>query len=428
MSKFQEIEAARVKYSQETLETLKSYKVVELRKIAVEVDTKSPLQDGVIVKVNNARKETLALAIYDACDTHRQLAKQAELVEVKADTAIEALNEYHSDLKHNEKFGATIATTWKSLKEDTHRRFDPITQDYRPIDGTFLAIVSTFLKEISAWHSNKPPYELLTEQTKVNYSRQIARIINTDLLAEFENTFRYEAYKDTTENFLKYVKDATKPAMVERRQDDLKRQSKELSDQTIIKGVEAVYDWATGILEKAFKDTLNPRSSWRDVVVALLAVTGRRQSEITSTAIFEVIDDNHVFFKGQLKQRKDNDFTDGYTIPVFAPADHVVSALSWLEKYGKRNPDPKKAHDLFSKYINGAADTALEKLTWVHEPEVDPLQRKGHLFRALYAVSAIKHFHHEDKYCEPTEYARKVLGEKDMITASVYTRKLRIEE
>lgn len=428
MKSFKEVENNRKEYASKTKEDLEGLKIGELRQIARLVGVGGLERDGIQIKPSAARKGELISAVYEACEPQRLLAKETVVIESNAADAIEGLKDYYSDIKHNERFGETVKATFKALQDDTHRRHNPATGEYYPVDGKFLTIVNSFIKSIKHWQSTKPPFDFITDQTLANYSREIARIIDGEIVGEYLGSLRYEAYKETTSQFLRYVKDTTKPIMAERRVQDKEREKRENADVTTIRGVKSVYDWAAKLLDECANTSLNPRKHWRDVVVALLVVTGRRQSEITSSAVFTPIDENHLWFKGQLKSRSHDEFTDGYSIPVFANSEHIIKSVEWLAANGKRHPDPKQAHNLFSRYINEAADSVLGMIDWVSEPQEHDsrLARKAHLFRSIYAVMAKSEFHHEKPNTYELEFIRQILGEKDTTTAAVYDRKLRI--
>ncbi|MBW4430942.1 MAG: telomere resolvase [Pelatocladus maniniholoensis HA4357-MV3] len=78
-------------------------------------------------------------------------------------------------------------------------------------------------------------------------------------------------------------------------------------------------------------------SLWHQVAVALMILTGRRQSEIMSSAKFSPVgSDSYVEFSGQLK-RHDGETVGAYEIPALAnSAEAVIAGLQWLEDNNKR--------------------------------------------------------------------------------------------
>lgn len=125
--------------------------------------------------------------------------------------------------------------------------------------------------------------------------------------------------------------------------------------------VTQAYDWALGVVSNLDKLKL---SDWQNVVVALMALTGRRPQEITSTGIFEKSEiEGCVRFSGQLKRHKE-EVVEAFDIPVIGgKSREVIDALFWLTTNRKRvlpvsrdfeaiQLAAKKAHNNFSKYIS----------------------------------------------------------------------------
>ena len=99
----------------------------------------------------------------------------------------------------------------------------------------------------------------------------------------------------------------------------------------------------------------NPKINelWQRVAISLMLVTGRRLSEIMSSAKFsETVRFGWVMFEGQLKTKESN--SEPYEIPIMVDYQIIKKAMDWLETNNKRNPDPQKAHQLYSKPLSGA--------------------------------------------------------------------------
>ncbi|BAZ70805.1 hypothetical protein NIES4106_56020 (plasmid) [Fischerella sp. NIES-4106] len=146
-------------------------------------------------------------------------------------------------------------------------------------------------------------------------------------------------------------------------------------------------------------------SLWHQVAVALMILTGRRQSEIMSSAKFSPVgSDSYVEFSGQLK-RHDEETVGAYEIPVLAnSAEAVIAGLQWLEDNNKRvaptdesyqaqQAAAKKSHDRFSRYLSESAKVACNKYIVLGEGADWELpdesgkkkdRRKCHLFRQIY--------------------------------------------
>jgi hypothetical protein len=126
--------------------------------------------------------------------------------------------------------------------------------------------------------------------------------------------------------------------------------------------------------------------NWRDVSCALALVTGRRQSEIHSSAQFTVKSENEIIFEGQLKGKLRRCFVDDkgfylneapknasaktdsknssvavvpaikakFVIPTLVDADLVVAGLEYLESNDRRihGDDEIEMNDLVNKRWN----------------------------------------------------------------------------
>lgn len=138
-------------------------------------------------------------------------------------------------------------------------------------------------------------------------------------------------------------------------------------------------------------------SQWREVALSLMIATGRRQSEIMCSASFDFHDDNHVYFSGQLKRHNDEE-VESFLIPTLVNANAVIEGLNWLESRGKRESDPKKAHNRFSRYLSEKVKVICSKYIivddgdWEYESANGKLvdRKKTHIFRQIYAQVAFK--------------------------------------
>lgn len=76
-------------------------------------------------------------------------------------------------------------------------------------------------------------------------------------------------------------------------------------------------------------DKMLDADSYTSVAWGLALLTGRRATEVLLRGSFELADDNHVMFSGQLKKRKGTQKAP-YIIPTLAPAKRVIKALRRL--------------------------------------------------------------------------------------------------
>lgn len=184
----------------------------------------------------------------------------------------------------------------------------------------------------------------------------------------------------------------------------------------------------TESLEYAFNiltDIKNDQdANWLDVSCAIALATGRRMAEVHLSAIFELVDNYTITFKGQLKGKsrkvrqgdKSINLRDVlFTIPTLLPAELVCNALQWLDAKGKRFPqteDPERVNRRFSKTLNEACKQ------W----EIFPIEdRTYHKFRAAYLRAAIVNDGNVDPY-DFMDFAKEIIGDDDESTINAYKR------
>lgn len=195
--------------------------------------------------------------------------------------------------------------------------------------------------------------------------------------------------------------------------------------------------WAENIVKSI--DELQPRD-WKKVAVAIMLLTGRRQSEVMSSGEFKVVDDANVVFSGQLKRHTD-EVVEAETIPILANcANEVVAAIEKLNEWGKRTVPventskaiqeaAKQSHNRCSRYI---AETMrkLQKLvkvtngkTWYDGNGKNLF--KGHITRQIYAQTCSKLFKGDDR--KTRAYISRILLE-NRDAALVYDRDIEIKD
>jgi hypothetical protein len=165
-------------------------------------------------------------------------------------------------------------------------------------------------------------------------------------------------------------------------------------------------------------------ANWMDVSSALALATGRRMAEIHLAASFEKVSDYEVIFRGHLKGKSRKmrvgdqavavrDYP--FMIPTLLPADLVCFGLQWLDEKGKRFPteeDPERVNRRWSKVLN----------EHVKEFDIFPVDdRTYHKFRAAYLRACVENNPALDEF-DFTDYAEKILGDKDETTIESYKR------
>jgi len=158
-------------------------------------------------------------------------------------------------------------------------------------------------------------------------------------------------------------------------------------------------------------------AKWKEIAIAIMLLTGRRQSEVMSSGIFTLVDESTVIFEGQLK-RHIAELVAPEKIPVLGKAAKgVVDAIKWLEFYGKRTlPEAREveaiqkaaklSHDRCSRYIAEIMETLAELCPIQNNKQWEVVENgkvinkfKGHLTRQIYAQICDGLFHdkHESK-------------------------------
>ena len=146
----------------------------------------------------------------------------------------------------------------------------------------------------------------------------------------------------------------------------------------------AFIDNPDAIVAKAIELLESPE--WSEVCAGLAVLTGRRSSELLSTANFEKVAKWSVTFTGALKRRGELQELS-FEIPTLTTADRVVKALA---KVRSQLPD---AMELSAESVNRKYGQAVIRACDQHFAGLVPL-REGkdnlytHLFRAIYATIA----------------------------------------
>ena len=138
------------------------------------------------------------------------------------------------------------------------------------------------------------------------------------------------------------------------------------------------------IVEKAIALLDSPE--WSEMAAGLSVLTGRRSSEILSTARFVQCSDWSVTFTGALKRGGETQVLS-FEIPTLAPAALVCQAL---DKVRKQLPDaanlpPEQVNSQFGSAVIAQCDLHFQDLVPCREGK-DNLYT--HLFRAVYATIA----------------------------------------
>ena len=360
-------------YSQYSIDELaKSFKVSELRKICSKIEIKKVNREGEEIPINKGRKNELVKLIYETCKS------------LKVNNS--SINEYENYETQLDDIANEIYNNENGLKKvftETFSKqlvFNPdLLRIANQLKSTLEIVLST----------KKVDY---SPSTLLNYKSQIMKRLEVMTINDFDNL-----KNEITEQFNLFtqaVQGAFKPVSVKKREVTNTNINTRQNDAIEIK-VSNLIKWAKNRLEKLPKES----ARWREVAIALMIVTGRRQSEIMATGEFTIIDDDHVLFEGQLKRHTDED-VESFEIPTLVKSQLVIDGVNWLNSNNKREDDPKKAHNRFSRYLSVTAkeicNSEIKVINgeWEYKSEngKDKDRRTCHIFRQIYGQVAYKIF------------------------------------
>jgi hypothetical protein len=180
-----------------------------------------------------------------------------------------------------------------------------------------------------------------------------------------ENHFSLDYIKFSTEEYIEL--------------NNLKQGRVELKNEQI-----QFLDDPDAIVERAIALLDSPE--WSEIAAALSVLTGRRSSEILSTARFVPCSDWSVTFTGALKRGGETQVLS-FEIPTLAPATLVCEALAQVRKQlpDAANLPPEQVNSRFGAAVIAQCDRHFHDLVPVREGK-DNLYT--HLFRAVYATIA----------------------------------------
>ena len=181
-------------------------------------------------------------------------------------------------------------------------------------------------------------------------------------------------------------------------------------------------------------------AEWVGVAIALMLVTGRRQSEILSSGEFYPSDSpKKAFFEGQLKRHTD-DPIEAYEIPLLCNFKLVADGMKWLKSYGKRvipdsrDPDSFRRAALISNHNWGGRISR----GWRQLQDLVPILNgkewqtiaknhfKPHLSRQIYAEMA--YLLHSQANFKKRYFVASILGEGSALAGLPYDRDIAIAD
>ena len=385
----------------------------EAARIKRENNLNDPLvRDGKEIPISKGRKQELI----DYISQLEQLATTSQITETTKDTIpqttetteetttpqLDTDNDY-TDSEQEKRFIAQ--TLYKSTEKqddlvglkEYRIRLEKSGKYYLP---EFVILVARTRVTIEAYADSKSPNGKASPGGLQAIRVEIMKYLEEICQGEKDKfgTVNDTSFMDTFEEFNDAVRGAFKD--VSKLKYDLYKEKRQTGESEVRNiRVSRFVDWA--------KDTVtnlpDSHARWKEVCIAIMLLTGRRQSEVMSSGVFEYVDDSHLMFEGQLKRHTKEELPS-IKIPVIGGiTQQITNAIEWLEKGDKRTlptertyeglqDAAKKSHNRCSRYISETM-TKLENLVEFSEDSKiktwdDSKGRnvfKGHLTRQIYA-------------------------------------------
>lgn len=392
------ISIQRQQYAKFSKEDLSKKTVKELREIAPKLGISSLKREGKKVVVARARKEELIEVIHKACEVYNRPVVAND--DIEDEPIYENIEQLYNDIAEKYYQGVFKDGRWE-LKGLKQYQIECLAEKVA-VKPEFMVIVAKLASEIKKVVIEQTGNPVINASTAINYRSEISKRIEKMVLRdahefpenEFEKTFKlfYDSLKASFALYSTEKRERTNINLNKRQNEAIEIECRHL------------VEWAKDRLVNLPQDS----ARYTEVAIAIAVLTGRRQSEIMSSAKFSGTDsDSRLMFSGQLKKHK-NEMTQAYEIPVLANgANAVLAGIEWLESRGKRElPEDeslesqqrsaKTAHDRFSRYLSTETKKVLEKYVVLPDNAswfLDGKDRKKfHLFRQIYAQIAVQKF------------------------------------
>jgi len=408
-----QITESRTKYADFSLDQLtgKDFKVIDLRKITREVGIRRINRDGMDIAIEKAKKAELCQAIYEACKAYQVKEEVEEVEEATTLTPEEKASEYASSY---EEMDALAKHFYLGEFNESSKRWEfmglrecAILMENDPFLSDFMVLVASVRPTLEQSVRDRSKSGELSVNTLSNVRAGLLKRI--EKLVDDEKQIPKELISKAYSRFYAGVMATFKTIQTQKASSSNIALNKRQNNAIDVK-VSNLINWA--------KDTVtnlpDTPTQWREVAIAVMLLTGRRQSEVMATAKFEQTEsDSHLMFSGQLKKHTDETM-GAFEIPVLCHcASAVLSAMQWLETNGKRclpqdESDEsqaiaaKAAHDRFSRYLSEKAKQIcdnyiqpVEGASLVSPSESGKLKdrRNCHLMRQIYGQLVIPIFH-----------------------------------
>lgn len=182
-------------------------------------------------------------------------------------------------------------------------------------------------------------------------------------------------------------------------------------------------------LERAYMvleslDDLTPKE-WPEVSCAIALATGRRMSEIHSSAVFGLIDEYTLSFRGYLKGKtrmvdEVSIFEHEFIIPTLLPAQLILNGMEWLEMNGKREICNDDSYRAVNSRFGTPLNNHVKGCDWNFMAGQTGARMTYHKFRSFYFRCALK-VSNPDHF-DVEKLSSQILGDNDPDTIQAYKR------
>ena len=309
--------------------------------------------DGVMKPFNTVKKQTLIDFIWVGLTEERtNLTVKTQIDEVAIHTLAD-----ESDEVTETDLGVVAERSFNAIVEYVGALWNH--GSYRPTDSTIISMTGDISRSITHRFSSKTGQPIVAE-TVMRYKSTVKGLVSEMIqsTSSQEHHLKYVeifnfiyGYKTSIGYQRGELDKAVATQSRTKKQHDKERLSDRKEGQSIANLIN-LYIEAVDILEKLTPES-NPKQNqlWQKVSISLMLVTGRRLSEIMSTAKFsETIRFGWVLFEGQLKTKGLP--SEPYEIPILVDFRTIDKAMVWLEAKEKRQPTPEKAHQTYSKPLS----------------------------------------------------------------------------
>ncbi len=375
-----------------TEEDLKGMTVTRLRELAV----------GIVPNVAKMRKTQIVTELLAATQAERVI------VALVPDTPVEAIAASQALVK---EFRKDVNKALGDLAQKIYMEFRTLVQSRIKDDGTWdekiYGDLASLANRVVYWLNThkglqKENNYKLDYTTKLRYRTHIVNLLTEQLNTE-QGSLYFKQLESCLDYFKRQIRIQLSDLTVQKQNDGKLGIAKRKESKAQI-SFKPLHDFAVTVLSSL--DKLKP-SQWKAVSVSLAITSGRRMAEIhLSSTQFELVDNRHVMFTGQLKAKGTAaeyfSKNPAYEIPTLVDAELVVLAHEWLKSNGKVVDNPERADRRYAKDLSDFLKAIRKQWEVKHEF----FTYKG--FRSIYALTCNQVFNNGNP--DNALYLARILG------------------